>query len=102
MKYSEIGRSQGRGKRILRRIFFLLFAVVFWAGCGYKIFQLRADSREYNKQIAELEGQIEQEKEKQLEYKADQKRYLTDEYKERLARNKFDLVFPGESLIIVE
>ena len=102
MKYSEMGQPQKRGGRIVRRLFFLIFAVVFWAGCGYKLIQLQADSRDYDRQIAELQAHIEQEKEKQLEYKAQQKYFLTDEYKEQEARNRFGLIYPGESLIVIE
>lgn len=102
MKYSEMGRTRSRGRRILRRIFFLLFAAVFWAGCGYQIIQLRAESQQYDRQITELEARIEQEKEKQLEQKAEKKYYLTDEYKVQQARDRFNLIFPGESLIIIK
>lgn len=102
MKYSEMGQARSRGRRILRRSFFLLFAMVFWAGCGYQIIQLRAESQQYTRQIDELEAQIEQEKEKQLDQKAEKRYYLTDEYKEQQARDKFNLIFPGESLIVIK
>ena len=102
MKYSEMGAKPSRGRRAARRIFLLLVGVVFWIGCGYKLWKLQAESREYTRRMTELEQQIEQEQEKQLEYKEDKRFYTTDEYKEQLARDHFNLMYPGESLIVIE
>jgi cell division protein FtsB len=102
MKYSEVGRTQSRGWKLLRRCFFLIFTIVFWSGCIYQVLQLRADSEQYTQQIQALESQIDQEKEKQLDQKTGSQYYSTDEYKEQQARERFNLVKPGESLIVIK
>ncbi len=68
----------------------------------YKVFTLYASTEALDKQIAALQEQIEAEKEIQLDLKTEQKYYESDEYKEELARDKFGLVYPGETLIIVD
>ena len=88
-----------RRKRIVKRliIFGLLLLIVYIYGFGdyglYQYYQLRQEEKHLQTELAKLELESKQlEKEKQLLQKQD------PDYLERIAREKFGLVKPGEKI----
>ena len=81
------------GIRVIRRMFFLLFFVVFSGVCLLKLQSLSAESARLDESITALEQQL-------LDEKTMQEYYQSDEYKEQLAREKFNLIKPGERLYV--
>lgn len=98
--YSE---EKPRNKTLLRiRRFVVSFGIfLFLIACLISAYQLRQQALDLDKQIAKLEEQISEEKAKTLEYRVEQNYYKSEQYKEEMARNRFRLIFPGETLIQV-
>ncbi len=98
--YSE---EKPRNKTLLRvRRFIVSFGIfLFLIACLISAFQLRQQALDLDKTIAKLEEQISEEKAKTLEYRVEQNYYKSEQYKEEMARNRFRLIFPGETLIQV-
>ena len=88
------------GIRVIRRMFFLLFFVVFSGVCLLKLQSLSAESARLDESITALEQQLLDEKERQLDEKTMQEYDQSDEYKEQLAREKVNLIKPGERLYV--
>lgn len=86
INYSRIAFWLGLG--LVLYIFFLLIVE------GGKSYQLHSKADRINVEISQLESSTEL-----LEYKIAY--YTTDVYKERLAREKLGLQYPGESVVIV-
>ncbi len=93
---------RARRQKKARRIFFGLFVFLFAAVCGFKAYQLRQESRHIDEQMAELNQLLEEEKEKQLDAYSKASYCNTDEYKAEVARTQFNLIFEGESLIVID
>ena len=95
-----------KGKRVLfsltGTIVLCALAVAFIMGCLAKTRSLKADAAELDEQIAILEEQLADEKLRALESQVQKRYYESDAYKENLARNKFNLVYAGERLYIIE
>ena len=98
--YSE---EKPRNKTLLRvRRFVVSFGIfLFLIVCLISAYQLRQQALDLDKQIEKLEEQISEEKAKTLEYRVEQNYYQSEQYKEEMARNRFRLIFPGETLIQV-
>lgn len=90
-------------KKLVRiRRFVVSFGIfLFLIACLISAFQLRQQALDLDKQIAKIEEQISEEKAKTLEYRVEQNYYKSEQYKEEMARNRFRLIFPGETLIQV-
>lgn len=74
--------------------------MVFSGVCLLKLQSLSAESARLDESITALEQQLLDEKERQLDEKTMQEYYQSDEYKEQLAREKFNLIKPGERLYV--
>lgn len=86
INFSQIAFWIGLG--LVLYIFFLLI------GEGGKSYRLHSQADQINVEMSQLQADTEL-----LEYKIAY--YTTDAYKERLAREKLGLQFPGESVVIV-
>lgn len=89
-------------KLIRLRRFMVSFGVfLFLIVCIIASYQLSLQAKDLDSSIEKLEEQIAEEKGKTLEYRVEQNYYKSDQYKEEMARNRFRLIFPGETLIQV-
>lgn len=88
------------GIRVIRRMFFLLFFVVFSGVCLLKSVLCPPERPGWTEVDHRAEQQLLDEKERQLDEKTMQEYYQSDEYKEQLAREKFNLIKPGERLYV--
>lgn len=95
-----------RKKPILRTLLsamvFVVLSTAFLMMCHWKVVSMRSNTVALDEQIQELEQQIEDEKNQQLDEKVLQAYYESDTYKERIAREQFNLIYPGERLYILE
>ncbi len=88
-------------RRLFKAAAFAAVAAIFSIGCCLKVQSLHGDERALDVQIQELETQIEEEKERQLDERVLKEYYASDAYKEKIAREKFNLIYPGEKLYVV-
>ena len=98
--YSE-QKTVNRSLVRLRRFLVSFGVFLFMIACLITTYQLREEARELDKTIEKLENEIAEEKAKTLEYRVEQSYYKSEQYKEEMARNRFRLIFPGETLIQV-
>jgi len=80
-------------------LFFILLALVFVC-IAYKLIPSQMLYYEYKNECQILEKKISEEKKKLEELKHTLELYQSDEYNERLAREKLGLVKPGEQVFI--
>ena len=96
-------RSRGRERgHSLRNICLVVFFLAFVFGCYWNSQQLRQSIAAVHQQTAAIEELIDEELEKQIDLKAQQRYLLTDEYSMRLARAKFNLMRDGEHLYVFQ
>ncbi|WFD10503.1 cell division protein FtsL [Tepidibacter hydrothermalis] len=84
-------------------IYMLIFKVfVLFTVCSsaYSVINQGMVIREYKKEIKSLKEQIKQEDENIKKVKAEIENYKTDEYIEKIAREKLKMVKPGEIIYI--
>lgn len=88
------------GKKKKKIHFYFLFLVLFSIVVGVKMWSIQKTSHELEKQISSLDRQIESEQEKQVELLQEKEYCQSDEYIEKMAREKFGLVKPNEKVYI--
>ncbi len=96
-------KKRKNNKKNINPVSFLIFVLVTLIGVvSFQVVELYKKNTELNEEAAIIEMQINKEKNNQkglLEYKD----YInTKEYIEKLARDKFGLIKPGEILFITE
>lgn len=91
-------RPENKKKRLnpYTRAGIIVFCLVLCGTVAYKTITLKAQSRNYDKQIEQLREQRDDLKEQQQEIKDLKKHVKTDEYVEEIAREKLGLVHEGE------
>lgn len=94
------GRRKRRGKKMNRFTLFgaLFFTIVFGGIFIYKTSELKAQSKEYSKQLEQLKDQRDEQKERDAELDEFEDYVGTDEYVEDVAREKLGLVYSDEIL----
>lgn len=101
VQYKEDNPNEKKGQGLRSFILFVLVAAIM-GSCLVQYYRLRSEQASLEQTKAELEQSIEDEKAKQLQTKIDQSYYESDRYKEEMARNRFNLLYPGEILIELE
>lgn len=96
-------KKRKKSKKNINPVSFLIFVLVMLIGVvSFQVYELYEKNSELNEEALKIEMQINKEKSNQkslLEYKE----YVnTKEYIEKLARDKFGLIKPGEVLFITE
>ncbi len=103
MKSKRAGSSRGRkGLRRTRNLFVFVFLIVFGIAVGFKARSLAAQGRQLEASMAEVRAQIELQKEYQLDAKTGLGYYSSEEYREQQARDRFNLIYPGDLIIEIK
>ncbi len=79
---------------------FKLFVLFILCSSTYSVINQGIVIREYKKEIKSLNEQIKQEDENIKKVKSEIENYKTDEYIEKIAREKLKMVKPGEIIYI--
>ncbi|MEJ8553602.1 FtsB family cell division protein [Tepidibacter sp. Z1-5] len=79
---------------------FKLFVLFILCSSAYSVINQGIVIREYKKEIKSLNEQIKQEDENIKKVKKEIENYKTDEYIEKIAREKLKMVKPGEIIYI--
>ncbi len=102
-------KVQGRRSRVKRQLqhklsMYAIAAVVFVLGATISVasISLRAKNKDYMAQEAELEAQIEVERERSEQISELEEYVGTNEYVEDVAKEKLGLVYPNEILFEAE
>jgi cell division protein FtsB len=77
-----------------------LFVIVFAVYAFYRFADFRIDIAERQKELATLESQIEEQKQKNAELSHILNSETDDEYMEKIARDKLGYAFPNERIFI--
>ena len=104
-RHGMAAREQTSGKkpkRSLRNFCIIGCFLAFMFGCYWNYQKLQDDIAAVYQEAQLVENQIDDELEKQIDIKAKQSYYSTDEYYMRLARMRFNLLLPGEHLYVFE
>ncbi len=99
MGCKRAGKSRRKGLHKGCRLFVFVFIVVFSTVVLHKFSSLWKQSGMLEAEMAQVRLEIEAEKEHQLDARAGQKYYSSEEYRERQARDRFNLIYPGEFII---
>lgn len=93
-------RRQRRGKKINRFTLFgaLVLTIVFGSIFIYKTSELKAQSKEYSRQLEQLKEQKAEQESRDAELDEFEDYVGTDEYVEDVAREKLGLVYSDEIL----
>lgn len=100
--YSEVTKADSKAVQLAKKALTISFVVFFIGTCLWQTISMQQKSEELDQTIAQLEEQIEEEKEKQLDIKVEQDYYQSDQYKEQMARDRCKLIYPGEILINIQ
>lgn len=100
--YSEVTKADHPALRWVKKFSVFIFVVAFMGACLWQIFDLKAQGKQLDQAVGQLQDQIEDEKEKELQIKVDLEYYQSDEYKEQMARDRCKLIYPGEFLINIQ
>ena len=75
------------------------FVLVFVLAMSFSYFRLYQKSKKIEKEQEQVEAQIKKEKEKKKELKEKKEYVKTKEFIEKMATEKFGLLYPGEYLL---
>ncbi|NLP46773.1 MAG: hypothetical protein GX347_06995 [Epulopiscium sp.] len=89
-----------RRKLNIREKCLLLFLILFFSIIGAKLYGLYGIYEGLEKEALELEKQIQQEKERQVLLLKDKDYYASDQYIEKIARERLGLIMPDEIIFI--
>lgn len=95
-------RKKPKFRALLSTVLFVTLASAFLLLCTWKMHSMKEGNAALDAQIAALEEAIIEEKNLQLDERVRQAYYESDAYKEKIAREQFNLIYPGETLYVVE
>lgn len=95
-------RKKPKIRALMSTVLFVTAACVFLMLCTWKMRTMRADTVDLDAQILQLQDAIAEEKNRQLDERVLQAYYESDAYKEKIAREQFNLIYPGETLYVIE
>ena len=96
MGFQEKRKARRIRAAVVVSLFLITFAALFFAVRSQQV-----KAKELEAQEQAVLDEIEAEKQRQMEAKADREYRLSDEYQEREARRHFNLVNPGDFLILI-
>ena len=95
-------RKMPKIRVLLSTVLFVTLAAVFLMLCTWKMRSMSAGNADLDAQIQALQEAIVEEKNQQLEERVRQSYYESDAYKEKVAREQFNLIYEGETLYILK
>ena len=81
------------------RLILLLFFVMLLSGLGLSIHSLSQQEAYYSAKLAELESRLEEENLRSESFEELEKYHQTLRFIEQIARERLNLVFPGEIIV---
>ena len=89
-------------RRVIGGFIFLAAATLFLLACMSKTQDMKTEAEKLDKQIVELQEELAEEKNRKVEEEVKARYYSSDAYKELLARSRFNLIYKGERLYIIQ
>ena len=89
-------------RRLTGSVLFLIAAALFMFGCLTKMRSMKEEAGRLDAQIIELKEELSDEKSRKVEEEVEARYYSSDAYKELLARTRFNLIYEGERLYVIQ